>query len=68
MLSKAFDEGANRPNMRYRIDIERNDIAEVCCHLFQVLHHLIDDLDEPPRQGAAALRHNELLVEACGCA
>ena len=24
--------------------------------------------NEPPRQGAAALRHNKPLIEACGCA
>ena len=68
MRSKAFEEGANRPNMRYRVGIEHDDIVKVSCHLFQALDHLIDYLDEPPRRGAAALRHNEPLIEACGCA
>ena len=68
MLSKAFEESANRLDMRYRIGIEHNDIVEVCRHLFQVLDHLIDHLDELPRRSAAALRHNKPLVEARGCA
>ena len=54
--------------MRYRFGIEHDDIVEVCCHPFQIVDHFIDDLDETPRRGAAALRHNEPLVEACGCA
>ena len=67
MLSKAFEEGANRPNMRYQMIIEHDDI-EVGCHLFQAIDRLIDNLDEPPRTGAAALRHNEPLIESRGCA
>ena len=34
MLSKAFEEGANCVDMRYRIGIEHNGIVEVCRHLF----------------------------------
>ena len=68
MLLKAFEEGANRPNMRYRVGIEHDDIVEVSYHLFQALGHLIDDLDEPPGRGAAALKHNEPLIDARGCA
>ena len=67
MLSKAFEEGVNRLDMCYRIGIEHNDI-KVCRHLVQVLDHLIDHLDQPPRRSAAALRNNEPLVEARGCA
>ena len=36
MLLKAFEEGANRLDMRYRTGIEHNDIVEVCRYLFQV--------------------------------
>ena len=68
VLSKAFEEGANRPNMRYQVGIEHDGIIEVSYPLFQVLDHLIDYLDKLPRRGAAVLRHNEPLVEACGCA
>ena len=68
VLSKAFEEGANRLNMRYRVGTEDDDIVEVSCHLFQALDYLIDDLDEPPKRGAAALRQNEPLIETCGCA
>ena len=68
MRSRALEAGANRSNMRYRVGIEHDDIVEVCCHLFHVLDHLIDDPDEPPRRGAAALRRNKSLVEACRCA
>ena len=68
MLSQAFEEGANRLDMRYRIRIEHNDIAEVSRHLGQVLNHLIDYLDEPPRRSAATLGHDEPLIEARGCA
>ena len=68
MLSQAFEEGANRLDMRYRIRIEHNDIAEVSRHLGQVLNHLIDYLDEPPRRSAATLGHDEPLMEARGCA
>ena len=68
VLSKVFEEGANRPNMRYQVGIGHDDIIEVSCLLFQVLDHLIDDLDEPPRRGAAALRHSVPLIKACGCA
>ena len=68
MLSQAFEEGANRLDVRCRIRIEHNDIAEVSRHLGQVLNHLIDYLDEPPRRSAAALGHDEPLVGARGCA
>ena len=54
--------------MRYRVGVEHDDIVEVRCHRFHALDHPIDDLDEPPRRGAAALRHDEPLIEACGCA
>ena len=66
MFSQAFEEGANRLNMRYRIGIEHNDIVEVSRQLLKSL--LIDHLDEPPRRSAAALRHNEPLAQARGCA
>ena len=46
MLSKAFEEGTNCLNMRYRVGIEHDDIVKVCCHLVRVFHHLIGDLDE----------------------
>ena len=61
MLSKASEEGANRPNMRYWVGVELDDIVELSFHLFQALDHPIDDLDEPPRRGAAALRNTEPL-------
>ena len=34
MLSKAFEEGANRLDIRYRMGIEHIDMVEVCRHLF----------------------------------
>ena len=34
MLSKAFEEGANRLDMCYWIGIEDNDVVEVCRNLF----------------------------------
>ena len=68
VLSKAFEEGANRPNMRYRVGVEHDDIVEVSCHLCQALDNLIENRYEPPRRGAAALRHNEPLIKASGCA
>ena len=68
MFSKAFDQGANHLDMLYRIGIEHIDIVMVCRHLFEVLNHLINHLDEPPRRNAAALRHNESIIKARGCA
>ena len=43
-ISKAFEEGANRPNIRHRVGVEHDDTVEVSCHLFQALDHLIDNL------------------------
>ena len=66
MLSKAFEEGANRVDMCYRIGIEHNDIVDVGRHLLKILKHLIDHLDEPPRRSTAALSHDAPLVEPVG--
>ena len=67
VLSKVFEEGAYRPNMRYRVGIEHDDIVDVSFLLFQVLYHPIGDLDEPPRRGSVALGQNDLLIEASEC-
>ena len=68
MLSQAIEDGANRLDMRYRIGIEHTDIVEVRSHLCHALGRLIDHLKEPPKRIAAALRHDEPLVKARGCA
>ena len=68
LLSQAFDQGANSLDVRYRIGIERYHIVEVSSRLFSILNHLIDHLNERPRQSASALRHDEPLLETRGCA
>ena len=68
VISKAFEEGATRLDMHYRIGIEHNDTVEVWSHLLKIFNHLIDHLDEPPRRSAAVLNHNEPLIGARGCA
>ena len=68
MLSKAFEEGANRLDMCYRIGIELSDIVEVCRNLFQALDHFVDHFYKLPRRSAAALRHNESFAKARRCA
>ena len=59
MFSQAFEEGAHRLDMRYRIGIEHNDIVEVSR---QLLKSLITSLItmEWPRKFASVARNRAL--------
>ena len=46
--------------------LNHDDIVQVCRNLFQTLDNIVDHLHKPTRQRAAALRHNQPLVEARG--
>ena len=48
------------------VGIEDDDVVEEGGDAFEVFDDLVDDLDQPPGRGVAALRHDEPLEELGG--
>ena len=48
--------------------VENDDVVEVGGDASKVFEDLVDDLDEPPGRGTAALRHDEPFEKPGGCA
>ena len=64
MRAQALKERSHCLDVSVRVGVEDHHTAEVGHHLFQALCNVVDYLDEPPGRGAAALRHDQLLIEA----
>ena len=54
--------------MGSRVGVEHDDVVKVGGDAFEVFDDLVDDLDEPPGRGTAALRHDEPFEKPRGCA
>ena len=54
--------------MGSRVGVEHDDVVKVGGDAFEVFDDLVDDLDEPPGQGTAALRRDEPFEKPGGCA
>ena len=66
VFSVALEEGSDVVDVGSRIGGEHDDVVEVGGDAFKVCDDLVDDLDEPPGRGTAALRHDEPLEEPYG--
>ena len=64
MLSKALEEGADVVDVGNGLGVENYDVVQVGGYVVEALDDLVDDLDEPARRGAAALRHDGPLEES----
>ena len=53
--------------MGSRVGVEHDDVVKVGGDAFEVFDDLVDDLDEPPGRGIAALRHDEPFEKSGGC-
>lgn len=65
-LSEALEEGRDVVYMGSEVGVEHDDVVEVGCNTFKAFDDLIDDLDEPPGLGTAALGHVKPFEEPGG--
>ena len=54
--------------MGNRVGVENDDVVKVGADASEVFDDLVDNLDEPPWRGTAALRHDEAFEKPIGCA
>ena len=68
MLAQALEERLHCLDVSRRVGVENDHIVEVGHHLEQALCNFVNDFDELPGRSAAALGHDEPLIEVHGSA
>lgn len=64
VLSQASGEGDNVDDVGRGVEVENYDVVEAGGYALEVVHDLVDGLDEPTGHGAPTLRHDRPLEES----